>query len=559
MPLTLGQLQFNKLNGPVSFRCLKPTTKLSQTLGRHLPILMLLGDSHYSRKNLCEKESKEILSVFTALFLRILDSIGTKECPVEYYLEAFFPPELLQDPWYLSAERKHWVYEVDNKTVMTWIAKYHLECFSQLSGPLLQCPTTNVQYQFSDLRLGQTFAKLNSSDKYKSMNDAILTAETYMFAPLVEAASKASSKAHKTFSRNRKKYIYEHSIDKYESLLHDTIASCHSPYRSRSSDRIPVINGVPVFQIIDLLYSNPKQCANILFDLQSRAVRKHSMLYEAIRSSLSSDFSEEKWMEWCQQIFVKYFVYVCKQDQSLAEHEKIVKKSMKTYNQVSEMLRAYTLVTGKVLSISQNDKIVRKDPFEGLSEEIAHQFQKLASTIELYEKAFTSLATTMLIPFNDLFMMFSGWKPAVLSPLVVYHAGDFHCSCLTQFLIQEKLFEHATPQIELNSKTSRCLDMTNLDINVDQAVFKNLIASKQNQAYINLKNKRTIVYNRIQIFGEKLYKEILSGRLVTKQELTKLLQNFEVSEIKEATESLDIKTLSQEVFIPSEYTNKLRF
>ena len=53
MVLTIGNMIFDKLSGPTSLSVLQPTIKLNKLLKHFTPILVLLGDIHDTRKNIC--------------------------------------------------------------------------------------------------------------------------------------------------------------------------------------------------------------------------------------------------------------------------------------------------------------------------------------------------------------------------------------------------------------------------------------------------------------------------------------------------------------------------
>jgi hypothetical protein len=569
MPLKIGQLSFDKLNGPVSFRCLKPSTGLLKR-GINANVLLCLGDQHHSRNKVCDLTTHDqtnpprTLSVFTSLFLRILDSLGTQECPVQYFVEAFFPTHFLTSgnatslmeslSVYLGEEYKPWVYTVDDQTVMTWVAKFHLECFVQSDNILLQCPTSNVRYHFADLRLGQTFAKLNKQHAQSLANDAIRSVSQEFYSPVTSAILNLG-KTHDTFSRDRKRHIYKHSVNMYENLLYTTILEVQSPYRSRSRGKVATINDTSIFEILRKLFDEPEECAKILFDPSSRYIRKSSMLYTAIQQSVPANYTTEVWVRWCTDIFCKYFEFVVENDTELQNSKDAVLESIATYGVMTETLEKYTDVTGRLFDMSKHDKMVNVQlPF---SEEQTEFYRDVKKTLLKYQTAYDIIATTVLVPFNDMYTLFSSWKTGGYSPMTVYHAGEFHCEQITKFLTERGLYEFATPSVvPVDSKVNRCLDMSQQDYNVDAAILSTL---SQSTFHADLKNKYRIVFNRLNVLGVKLYKQVLSGRLVLEQELSKRIKTFELTE-EQAVDSLDLQPMAvKQVFIPAEYTKKLKF
>ena len=111
MVLTLGYLEFQKVSGPTSLRVLTPTQKLKDLVEHYLPVLVLIGDIHDRLQGLCNNVTDSTLAVYTPLWLRLLDSLGCDLLPVDYFVEAFFPVELLRTPYYLQDANKRFLYK----------------------------------------------------------------------------------------------------------------------------------------------------------------------------------------------------------------------------------------------------------------------------------------------------------------------------------------------------------------------------------------------------------------------------------------------------------------
>ncbi len=290
------------------------------------------------------------------------------------------------------------------------------------------------------------------------------------------------------------------------------------------------------------------------------------MLYAAIQASVPVNIKEDVWVKWCTQLFTHYFAFVVKSDSELQHSKEKVLESIRSYGAISAELKMYADFTGRTFNISKHrhTKIVsRYSDKKSFSPSQLKFYEDLRATLRDYREIYDTVATSMLVPFNDMFVLFSSWKTNACAPLTLYHAGEFHCKQLAQFLTDGGLYEYATPSVEPSAKVNRCLNMNKQNYDVDAAISETFQAiihyKKYQEEHKEYTNKQTIVYNRISVLGVKLYKQVLSGRLITHQELLKKISDFEL-DLEETLDSLELQMLSNnQVFIPKEYTNKLRF
>ncbi len=161
MPINIAGVQIDKLSGPVSFLYLEPTAKMQTEFEDiHLPSLMLLGDHHKSTDKQCvdekspfqqtqfDAETKQItLGLMSTAWYRLLDTIATKERPIDYYIEGMFAFPLLKDHDIIKNFQRS--YFLEDKLVMNYIPQYHLNCFTKNNK---DCITQNIRYHFTDIR-----------------------------------------------------------------------------------------------------------------------------------------------------------------------------------------------------------------------------------------------------------------------------------------------------------------------------------------------------------------------------------------------------------------------
>jgi len=89
MPLTISNIPISKLSGPLNFAILVPKQEILEKLNRtHLPVIMLLGDLHedIDINKMCQ-EHKEELATFVPFWFRLLDTLASKGCSVDYFID----------------------------------------------------------------------------------------------------------------------------------------------------------------------------------------------------------------------------------------------------------------------------------------------------------------------------------------------------------------------------------------------------------------------------------------------------------------------------------------
>ena len=94
--LTVGLEQLLAISGPVSFTVLTPINQFHNSTS---PIIVLLGDNHLGSgamcdtSDICEMYQDRCISTVSVEWYRLLDSISSKERPVDYMVNASRFPE----------------------------------------------------------------------------------------------------------------------------------------------------------------------------------------------------------------------------------------------------------------------------------------------------------------------------------------------------------------------------------------------------------------------------------------------------------------------------------
>ncbi len=153
------------ISGPVSFALLKPKKFIFDDLkkeGVHLPIFMLFGDIHFSDDFQCDKCSCNLkdrsccMPIYSEEFLRLIDSMATKEYPIDFGMEGFSlegDRELFEK--YGEKAAKYFK-ELEDKGSIPKLRENITICYQrELRGTELYekyCPTKNIRWHYVDAR-----------------------------------------------------------------------------------------------------------------------------------------------------------------------------------------------------------------------------------------------------------------------------------------------------------------------------------------------------------------------------------------------------------------------
>jgi hypothetical protein len=321
----------------------------------------------------------------------------------------------------------------------------------------------------------------------------------------------------------------------YESVLSYTLETALSENRSYDSSKLAYIGGVDVLKILALVFNDPEECSHKIFDVTFDLLTKSSKLYKSIQA-----IQDEPAMALCMQMFRSYFVYVCKHDQELHKYAETIFKGIRNYHKDTKTLHEEYKYKQRSQKIHTRIPQEHKQNMRMLQEDLAE-----------YNEACDVLATTIMMPFNEMFVLFSSWRAGHQSCLTLYNAGEAHCSHLRNFLMSQNLYTgivadayaqniFQSKQV-LKQKWTRCLDVSQTDVNVDNFLIENMV--RQNLLLPTYQQKLNLAARRIQILGLQIYKEMLSGRLLSKEELeekctalqkidSQCLQDLQISSLK---------------------------
>jgi hypothetical protein len=289
-------------------------------------------------------------------------------------------------------------------------------------------------------------------------------------------------------------------------------------------------------------------------------VIKHSKLYDVIQE-VSKENKQIK--SFCKKLFIDYFCYITRVDNQIKKAELTIIEAIKQYERDTEILE------DEYFYKSQAKKIV--NPQNKMTKEHIDNYKDLVKRIKTYKKHCESIANTILMSFNDLYMLFKSWRyissDNIYPCLTIYNAGDSHCDYLRVFLSNQKNLYSASHFSNYSSdvyitnntidQTKRCLDLSDPDeiINMDYMIIENIIMQKEyfsSQVLEDFKKKLNLVQNRINLLNPILYKEMLNGRLFSKEEMQSICEE---EDLKSCFEQTSLSSLSYSIG-PDEYNHK---
>jgi hypothetical protein len=150
-----------KISGPVSFYYLKPIKVKEQ--GIDYPLLMLFGDNHMSRDNMCAPCNNEegCYQIYDNSFLKLLDTVSSIEKPIDIYFEAFEVNKSAENYSFVYSEtHENPMFNINNITPIQNYQNLFFNCFKHIKRDDLhgynvlgkKCPTKTIRWQYADVR-----------------------------------------------------------------------------------------------------------------------------------------------------------------------------------------------------------------------------------------------------------------------------------------------------------------------------------------------------------------------------------------------------------------------
>jgi len=397
VPLVINDQHIEYLSGPTNFCLLSPTAKWNKVIQGFTPLLLLIGDYHKHFDNTCQhigkcknqtEDSFKCVSTFTPFWYRLLDSIGSNDAVIDYYVESYFPKELVDSKFYFVDEKSKWLHNTD-QSIMDYTTFYHPTCYgNEEQDNKDKCITENIRYNFSDLRLDKEYHKLFKED--------------------VERLSKLS---HSMINSCKKDKDTELDIDcvfypNSESYLTYVITNCLPSEMERNpSEPFEFFFNTKGIKLLEMILDNPSKLIEYL--CKNKDFKNHSMLWSVI-SLFDADVQDS-----IVELFKTYCAY-CYQDLYIKNEDEIV-ESIENY-------------------VSDTDMMEHKYPKTDI-----HKNNAMQRLINIKKsKTLDKLATDIMLPFNDFYTLLHTSSRDKRAILTVYNAGNNHTRNLANFLLKKR-------------------------------------------------------------------------------------------------------------------------
>jgi hypothetical protein len=177
----INNARIKKLSGPVTFQILEPNIEVFKRLKRdyniQLPIVILVGDEHYSSEGQCKNCNieKNCYPIYSNEFISLLDNLSNKGFSVDIYTENIITEKMREyllkanDDRILTYLKKK--FELYRKNEMLPMLRENiLSCYiKELKGTDIYdkfCPSKNIRWHYADVRFNINFKKYSMESKF---------------------------------------------------------------------------------------------------------------------------------------------------------------------------------------------------------------------------------------------------------------------------------------------------------------------------------------------------------------------------------------------------------
>ena len=569
MPITIGGISINEISGPVSISYIKPTEKIIQYLQLDCSPILFLGDDHDGIEECCTYESGTIInkenssiniSCLDPLFYRIIDSIGSKNGNIDFYIEDWYAPKFLNE---LETEIETGqnipnTLFLNHSNIMTYIPTYHFECFATNQTLQKRCFTNFIRYHYVDTR-NTDFTLF----KHYAIKNNI---------PIDRLNEPLS-------------FYHINKIDKKNNKID-----------FNQQEILNYINHIKNHQKTILLLSEKERLTHQHnFEMKKQYPKsKFNLAYISNRPSLSLDIETIK--KKCRQDYLNYqkhnpIIDSLKTDQIFISWETLLHRSLSDYiindqyktffgYQTEDLLhlflcsknefidfifdfsniyfQTYSLLYKQINHLYNDQNLPNAKPpehFRSLlldyfsyyyekydfliynSQEKCHDYlfhPGINTMIHSYNQKDTldscqEFVIKSLCPLLDCYFLFRCFKTYdIPSILKILHCGYIHLKTISSFLIDKKYFiEHCFEETYIENNTLntkeikpymkyRCLQLDKCNINIDDDI-------------LTYRSNKVLAYRRIYYFTLPIYIKCLKGMECTEDDIIKICKQFKLT------------------------------
>jgi hypothetical protein len=151
----INNQKIKKISGPISFYYLKPTQSIIDIM--FVPIIILFGDEHLSKKGMCNpcNQEKNCHIIGDHNFLKLLDTLAIPEenQNVDFYIERFFNTPNIK--FKEESELQRMVFNDDM-----------IYCYHHKVKECSECPAKKIRWQLADIRHAGSYFDRDKDGNY---------------------------------------------------------------------------------------------------------------------------------------------------------------------------------------------------------------------------------------------------------------------------------------------------------------------------------------------------------------------------------------------------------
>ena len=579
MPLYIFPFIFDQISGPNNFAILIPNKEILDLCKvDYLPIIILLGDFHedIDITSMCNDSEKEI-ATYIPLWFRSLDMLASENCPIDYFLESFFHPKLLNEslsklePYYLHDKHSINLINEEGFSPMNMIQQLHINCFSTTTTGQNKCITSNIRYHFTDIRLDREYQNLSNEDIERVhimrhlLNENLPTKELFTQATTLLNEAQTNKKGYPKYfipinkTDNQVKSSSEHEASQYHATFENVLIEALN--RIINGFNINILGFLEEFydkEILDLYIAaltNPKEFIKICCDIPE--FKTQSMLGKQMINKTTNELNQSY-----IQLLSEYNLYC---------HKRILSKN-KYFNSFVEICK---LINENYGLFYASGRIKLKKEEGSLRTLTESKIKKIFQTCDL-----DKIITDITLPLMDMYFLFRSWKQIPKPCLSIYNAGSIHTSTLYGFLTKKyynsyfgagnRIDNNITKTHVLKHQLStefksivkgkleekkRCITIQK-NIDLYELIIINL--QSQQESLKSFLDKKTKMLNRFNVLKFDLFKQIIEGYPISEEDYKDRINKYNNSISKNDTiidsDSLSLGLTSIRIF--DEYKSK---
>jgi len=458
MSIEIGQLKISEISGPTSIYFLSP----EETSTIDVPILFI-GDCHFSFDGMCNNPPGPIVdtnrrnnllsvSAIDPLFFKILDTLGSNNGFIDYYIEYFSKPTWMQDMKIASLSEQH------NHSVITYLPAKHFACFEKESSVEL-CFTKHIRYHFVDVRnadftynftpvTSASRVKVKSEDEWNNLykldkedkkyymkdmdsleetNRTFIQSQRPQYHPNVQDLISTLKMTRRVMSKEE---IERFSVEyiTYETALHRMLDKI-VPDLTVENDTHTFF-GYSVKYLALLALVAPLDFIDLIFDFNDMYVQQYSLIYKQIRKIQCTN-DKENYYNPTSQVEHKYFIL----EFCAFQYNFHLFLQQATIHELISSLQSGITYPVNMYAVTSPGNM---DAF------FEHQKVLMESTKKRLKDSYLSIIRAIMCPILDVYFYFRSMKmygfdeedthfnkPSILK---IFHAGDHHVRNIVAFL-----------------------------------------------------------------------------------------------------------------------------